>query len=101
MTSTVVPLSGEITLAEAEGLSRTLQDALAQGPVRIDATGLARADAAILQLLVAAQRMAIRSGHELQVGLDASGAPGALAQKLGLTFAPGGKEQTGEEGAPL
>ena len=23
------------------------------------------------------------------------------AQKLGLTFAPGGKEQTGEEGAPL
>lgn len=99
MTSTVVPLDGEITLAEAEGLSRTLQDALAHGPVHIDGAALTRVDAAILQLLVAAQHMAGQAGQDLRVSLDASAPPAALARKLGLAFASSGNQQIREKGA--
>nr|WP_111299144.1 STAS domain-containing protein [Paracoccus saliphilus] len=101
MTSTMVPLSGEMTLAEADALSRTLQDALARGAVGIDATALIGADAAILQLLVSAQHMAARTGQELQVSMDASGAAAALADRLGLdrAFAVSRNEQTHAKGA--
>jgi anti-anti-sigma regulatory factor len=73
--STVVSLVGDLGLREASEVRGRLLAALSAGvAVVVDARGLAGADLAIVQLLVAAHKSAARQGVPLRLLAGANGA---------------------------
>ncbi|MBX9299293.1 STAS domain-containing protein [Chromobacterium vaccinii] len=73
-------LSGRIDMASCAGLARPLAQLAAQGPLRLDLSGVESADSAALALLLSARRAAAAAGHPLTL----SGMPAGLATLAGL-----------------
>ncbi|AXQ92536.1 STAS domain-containing protein [Cereibacter azotoformans] len=80
-------LSGNLRLQDAPGLIERLEAALATGDVEVDASELAGADAAVVQVLLSAARSASMTGRTLS--LQCAGSPLA-AQLEALGIAPDG-----------
>ncbi|AVG15060.1 STAS domain-containing protein [Chromobacterium sp. TRC.1.1.SA] len=73
-------LSGRIDMASCAGLAQPLAQLAAQGPLRLDLSGVETADSAALALLLSARRAAAAAGHPLTL----SGIPAGLATLAGL-----------------
>ncbi|AAQ58123.1 STAS domain-containing protein [Chromobacterium violaceum] len=73
-------LSGRIDMASCASLARPLAQLAAQGPLRLDLSGIEAADSAALALLLSARRAAEGAGHALTL----SGIPAGLATLAGL-----------------
>ncbi|WP_145109484.1 STAS domain-containing protein [Cereibacter sediminicola] len=76
-------LSGDLRLQDAPGLIERLEAALAAGDVEVDASELAGADAAVVQVLLSAARSASMLGRTFS--LQCAGSPlAALLEALGI-----------------
>jgi len=85
MTEHVYPLRGALGIRDAAGLASDLRTALESSPsVLVDASGLASADLAIVQVLVAARRSAAESGGGLTVCAPPDGALAGLLAAAGF-----------------
>ncbi|AXE29680.1 NTP-binding protein [Chromobacterium phragmitis] len=73
-------LAGRVDMASCAGLVRPLTQLAAQGPLRLDLSGITSADSAALALLLSARRAAEGAGHALTL----SGMPAGLATLAGL-----------------
>ncbi|AUH53265.1 NTP-binding protein [Chromobacterium sp. ATCC 53434] len=73
-------LLGRIDMNSSAALARPLTQLAAQGPLRLDLSGVEAADSAALALLLAARRAARAAGHRLTL----AGVPAELAALAGL-----------------
>jgi ABC-type transporter Mla MlaB component len=73
--TSLVDMSGPLTLPEAEAIRDQLAAALAKGqPITVDCSGAAEVDLSFIQLLLSARRSAARQGLTLALAEPAAGA---------------------------
>lgn len=85
-----VTLTGTMALRDAAGLGTRLAAALSRHKtLTIDATGVAAADMAIVQLLIAARKSASTAGKPFELRIGRSGAMRDLFTKAGFAAADG------------
>ena len=77
-------LQGTLRAGEAATLKASLEHLLSQGDVLISATKLEAVDAAIVQVLLSAQRTAAQLDRNLQIDVQYGGVLAKLCQRLAL-----------------
>ena len=77
-------LQGTLRAGEAVQLKASLEHLLSQGDVLISATKLEAVDAAIVQVLLSAQRTAAQLDRNLQIDVKDGGVLAKLCQRLAL-----------------
>lgn len=77
-------LQGTLRAGEAATLKASLEHLLSQGDVLISATKLEAVDAAIVQVLLSAQRTAAQLDRNLQIDVQDGGVLAKLCQRLAL-----------------
>jgi len=88
----IIRLDGEVTLASAPELKKSLMEWLASGnDLQLDLERVADIDVTLLQLLWAAGREALRSGATIASRVPESA--GAMARDAGFDRFPGPTEQ--------
>lgn len=84
-------LNGDLSIRDCPRLAAELATAIGTGDVlRVEAGGLASADIAILQLLIAAHRSAHALGKSLAIQVPAGGVLNGLLSKSGIGAAANG-----------
>jgi phospholipid transport system transporter-binding protein len=73
-------LSGRIDMASSGAMLAPLASLAAQGPLRLDLSGIEAADSAALALLLEAHRVSAAAGHRLTL----SGVPAGLSSLASL-----------------
>ena len=84
----VVPLDGCLTIATVEATHARLREALGgAGAVVLDCAQAREIDVTFLQLLVAAQRTAVRAGKSVRLAAPPSGALAEALRRCGFAAA--------------
>ena len=79
-----VRLTGDVTLAEAASLKKHLSKALEAPVVLLDCENLGTADLAVLQLLLAAKRLASKRGNTFRINDSGESTLAACCAAAGL-----------------
>jgi len=79
-----VRLAGEVTLGEAGALKERLLEAIEAGSILVDCENLQAVDLAVLQVLLAAKRMALKRGRPFRMRDSADWALASCSAAAGL-----------------